>query len=94
MGKRIEIGRAGEVKLPAELLERLGLHEGDALDVVLRDDGTVELRRLEPAVEKMTSPSRHPLLALSGLFKSDAPPMSDEERRKMIGDAILRKGRE
>lgn len=92
MGEQTKIGPAGEIKLPANLLAHLGLHEGDALDVNVRADGTLELRRLE--VDRAEPPAKHPLLALSGLFKSDAPPLTDDDRRRMIGNEILRKGRE
>lgn len=43
----------GQVTIPKEIRERLGLEAGQEVEFVLADDGTVEVRPKEPALERL-----------------------------------------
>ena len=49
-------GNSLAVRLPAELVRKLGLKEGDQIDPV-KDDGKVKVRR-QPRAEEFAPPSR------------------------------------
>ena len=70
------VTRKGQVTVPAEIREALGIVRGDKVAFLL-DDGEVRLRRLGSIVE-----------ATAGVLKSDRPPMSAEEERQAAEEAI------
>ena len=43
----------GQVTIPKEIRERLGLEAGQEVEFVLADDGTVEVRPKKPALERL-----------------------------------------
>lgn len=92
MNARTKIGKDGRVTLPEDVMRALDLHEGDDLEASIGAAGEVVLRRApEP---KRTGVPGAGLLGLIGAFKTQGPQVSPEERRRLIGEAILRKGRE
>lgn len=44
---RLEVNKVGRVSLPREVVAALGLRPHDFAEVVVRDDGVVELRAVE-----------------------------------------------
>lgn len=43
----------GQVTIPKEIRDRLGLEAGQEVEFVLADDGTVEVRPKKPALERL-----------------------------------------
>lgn len=42
-------GNSLAVTIPKDILDATGLHQGDPLSLVARDDGAIEIRHLDPA---------------------------------------------
>ena len=57
----VTVSSKGQIVLPRNLREALGLHEGDRVDVILEDD-TILIRRLE-------SPAKHDWRRWRGCLK-------------------------
>jgi len=69
----------GQVTLPAELRDRLGIEPGDRLLFIEKDDGTFSLR-----VRSGT------LASLRGFLSGKVEPPSDRELSEWIGEARSR----
>ncbi|WP_349370367.1 AbrB/MazE/SpoVT family DNA-binding domain-containing protein [Salinarimonas sp.] len=83
MGSHATIGEDGSVAVPDDVRRALGLKAGDRVEFTVSDRGRVEIRRV-----------KQPFDRLAGLLSDYARPVSDEDRARLIGEAIGRKGRE
>jgi len=52
----------GQITLPKPVREHLGIHEGDRVDFMIRDDGSVAVRSLKGSIHRLAG-----LLARPGL---------------------------
>ncbi len=52
----------GQITLPKPVREHLGVHDGDRVDFMIRDDGSVAVRSLKGSVQRLAG-----LLARPGL---------------------------
>lgn len=50
----------GQVTIPREIRERLGLHQGDRIEFIVARDGTLELRPLAHSVRELAGLLRRP----------------------------------
>ena len=69
------VTRKGQVTVPAEIRRALGLKRGDKVAFIL-DDGRVRFERARSVVERT-----------AGAFKSNEPPLSAEELRRVAEEA-------
>lgn len=67
-----KVGRHGRITLPREVREQLRLREGDKVLFQLKDDMTIEVRRIKP------------LLELRGSIPVDGPQDLDLVREKAL----------
>jgi AbrB family looped-hinge helix DNA binding protein len=70
------VTRKGQVTVPAEIRQELGLREGDKVAFVL-DEGEVRLLRATSVVQRT-----------AGALRSDKPPLTAEELREAAERAI------
>lgn len=70
------VTRKGQVTIPAEIREALGLTEGDAVAWVI-EKGQVRLSRSESIVSRT-----------AGALRSDVPALTPEEERQATEEAI------
>jgi AbrB family looped-hinge helix DNA binding protein len=68
----------GQVTIPLEVRNRLGIKAGTRLEFVERADGTYELFAATGSVRD-----------LAGMFTRSGPPISVEQMDEAIGDAIV-----
>ena len=71
------VTRKGQITIPAEVRQTLGLAEGDRVAIVLEDNLQVSLTRTESVVART-----------SGMLKSERAPLSAEELRQVAEGAI------
>lgn len=64
----------GQITIPKDIRDALGVRSGDRVEFFLRPDGVVEL-----------TPRTRDLLSLAGMLKWDGPPVSVEEMDETIG---------
>lgn len=64
----------GQITIPKDIRDALGVQSGDRVEFFLRADGVVEL-----------TPRTRDLLSLAGMLKWDGPPVSVEEMDDAIG---------
>ena len=69
--------RKGQITVPAEVRQTLGLLEGDRVAIVLEDNQQVCLTRAESVVART-----------AGMLKSERAPLSAEELRQAAEQAI------
>lgn len=70
--------RQGQITLPQEVRSHLGVSEGDRLEIVLGEDGSVRLLPLRGSVRR-----------LSGLLRREgAPPLRVEELDEAIAEVV------
>jgi antitoxin PrlF len=75
---RTKITRKGQITLPAEVRRLMNLKIGDEVDVIVEDNRIVGI---EPASDWVTR--------TAGIFKSDAPPLSERELKATSEQAIV-----
>lgn len=68
----------GQLTIPKELRELLGLKAGDRVEFVPRDDGAVTLRRAK--IQSITD--------LFGILPAGSVPATVEEMDELIGEAV------
>lgn len=68
----------GQVTIPLEVRNKLGITAGTRLDFVERLDGVYELFAATGSVKE-----------LKGMFARSGPPLTTEEMDEAIGDAIV-----
>ena len=75
---KVDLGERGRVVIPAEVRQRLDLKEGDAMVLVVEDDGSMKLIPWRTAVANM-----------AGMFKDVAPgrSLADELIAERRGEA-------
>jgi antitoxin PrlF len=73
---RSVVTRKGQITIPVEFRKALNIKEGDNVAITM-EEGEVRLSRSESVVAKT-----------AGVFKSDEPPKSAEELRKLAEEAI------
>lgn len=71
------VTRKGQITIPVEIRNALGISEGDKIEVEL-EDSTVRLRPKKGSITERTA----------GMFKSNRPPMTAEELRIAAETAI------
>ncbi len=81
------VTRKGQITIPAEMRQALGISEGDRVALILEDDHEVRLALSQSAVART-----------AGMLKSEQPPLSAEELRTageeaMAASAAERDGR-
>lgn len=71
--------RQGQITLPQEVRRHLGVGEGDLLEIVLGEDGSVRLLPLKGSVRR-----------LSGLLRREeaSSPLSVEEMGAVVAEAV------
>jgi AbrB family looped-hinge helix DNA binding protein len=74
------ITRKGQVTIPSDFRQALGISEGDRLEVVLNGD-TVCLRRAESVIDRT-----------AGIFADSGPALSAEQLREAAETAIAEEG--
>jgi antitoxin PrlF len=71
----------GQLTLPKEIRDRLGLDAGSVLDFALQPDNTITARAVKPDARR-----------IRGLLKSPhASPLSVEQEQKAVGLSLKRK---
>ncbi len=71
----------GQLTLPKEIRDRLGLDAGSVLDFALQPDNTITARAVKPDARR-----------IRGLLKSPhAAPLSIERQREAVGLSLTRK---
>lgn len=68
----------GQVTIPVEIREQLGLEQGSVVDFLLNEDGTCELRPVTGSIQD-----------IKGMVKWDGPPVTIEEMNQAIADAVM-----
>ena len=71
------VTRKGQITIPAEVRQTLGLAEGDRVAIVLEDNQQVRLMRTESVVART-----------AGMLRSESAPLSAEELRQVAEGAI------
>lgn len=70
--------RQGQITLPQEVRRHLGVSEGDRLEIIVAEDGSVRLLPLKGSVRR-----------LSGLLRQEgASPLSVEEIDGVVAEAV------
>lgn len=82
MGSHATLSDDGRIAIPADVRDALGLKAGDQVEFTVSERGRAEIRRV-----------KQPFGRLAGILSDHAQPVSDEERSRLVGEAIGRKGR-
>ena len=69
-----------QITIPEVVRQRLRLVTGDKLEFYENEQG-----------ETVIKPMRGDIRKLRGIFKSDGPPLTVEQMREVVGDAIVAK---
>lgn len=68
----------GQVTIPIEIREQLGLEQGSVVEFLLNDDGTCELRPVAGSIQD-----------IKGMIKWDGPPVTIEDMDQAIAEAAM-----
>ena len=71
------VTRKGQITIPAEVRQALGINEGDRVAIILEDDREVRLALSDSVVART-----------AGMLKSEQPPLSTEELRTAGEEAM------
>lgn len=83
MGSHATLTEDGLIAVPEDVRRALGLKAGDRVEFTVSASGRAEIRRV-----------KQPFSRIAGLLSEYAQPVSDDERARIVGEAIGRKGRE